>query len=75
MGRPFSQQPGPLLVAELAAVVVPPPAAPTGVLAPPVVVLLPPPAVVAVVAVDEGDNAPGLNAPADDIAGEVAVVG
>lgn len=59
MGLPFSQQPGPV-------------GPPTGVLAPPDVA---PGAAPLVVAVDDGDNAPGLNAPPDDIAGEVAVVG
>lgn len=70
MGRPFSQQPDAAAAACTAAwtaavdVVAPL----TGVLAPP------PPVVVAVVAVDEGERAPGLRAPAD-MAGEVAVVG
>jgi len=59
MGLPFSQQPGPVA------------APPTGVVAPPVPAG---PTPVVVVAVDEGDRAPGLNAP-PDIAGDVAVVG
>lgn len=49
----------------------PGPVAPTGVVAPPV----PAGPAPVVVADDEGDRAPGLNAPPDDIAGEVAVVG
>lgn len=48
------------------------PEPPTGVVAPPDV---PGAAPVVVVAVDEGDKAPGLNAPPEDIAGDVAVVG
>lgn len=50
----------------------PDPVPPTGVVAPPV-----PggPTPVVVVAVDEGESAPGLSAPPDDIAGDVAVVG
>lgn len=59
MGLPFSQQPGPV-------------APPTGVVAPPVPAG---PTPVVVVAVDEGESAPGLSAPPDDIAGDVAVVG
>lgn len=62
MGLPFSQHPAPGPVAP-----------PTGVLAPPDVA--PGAAPVVVVAVDEGDKAPGLKAPPDDIAGDVAVVG
>lgn len=42
----------------------------TGVLAPPEAAAAP-----VVVAVDDGDSAPGLRAPPDDIAGDVAVVG
>lgn len=60
MGLPFSQQPGPVA------------APPTGVVAPPVPAG---PIPVVVVAVDEGDRPPGLNALPDDIAGDVAVVG
>lgn len=59
MGLPFSQQPGPVAPA-------------TGVLAPPDAAA---PAAPVVVAVDDGDRAPGLSAPPDDIAGDVAVVG
>jgi hypothetical protein len=59
MGLPFSQQPGPDA------------APPTGVVAPPV----PAGPAPVVVAVDEGERAPGLSAPPDDIAGDVAVVG
>ena len=62
MGLPFSQQPvGPVVPA-------------TGVLAPPETAAAAAPLVVAV-AVDEGESAPGLSAPPDDIAGDVAVVG
>lgn len=59
MGLPFSQQPGPVVPA-------------TGVLAPPEAGAAAAPVVVAV---DEGESAPGLSAPPDDIAGDVAVVG
>lgn len=61
MGLPLSQHPAPGPVAP-----------PTGVLAPPEAA---PGAAPVVVAVDEGDRAPGLRAPPDDIAGDVAVVG
>lgn len=59
MGLPFSQQPGPVAPA-------------TGVLAPPEAAAAAAPVVVAV---DDGERAPGLSAPPDDIAGDVAVVG
>lgn len=59
IGLPFSQQLGPV-------------EPPTGVVAPPDAA--PGAAPVVVVAVEDGDNAPGLNAP-PDIAGDVAVVG
>lgn len=76
MGRPFSQQAVAVTAAvaavELGAGTPPAEVEPTGVLVPPFPPVV---VVVAVVAVDEGDSAPGLRAPADDIEGDVAVVG
>lgn len=76
MGLPFSQQVpplGPVVVVvteeDAVALVADPP---TGVLVPPPAGVVP---VVVAVVEDEGESAPGLSAPADDIAGDVAVVG